>query len=74
MSNDRKNQLIQAYNDEGEEIGLFRITGNNCPLDHLETVISEYFVSIEETNEDNADLGLFRWGIERVYIDHEINI
>lgn len=71
---DRTNQLIQAYNKEGEQIGLFRITGNNCPLDHIEEVIKNYFRDIEDTTEDNADLGLFRWGIERVYVDHEVNI
>jgi len=71
--NDRTNQLIQAYDSQGEQIGLFRITGNNCPLDHLQIVLKEYFEEIEE-DANNADLNLFRWGIERVYIDHEINI
>lgn len=68
---DRTNKLIQAYDVQEEQIGLFRITGNNCPEDYLETVIKEYF---EYDDENNGDLHLFRWGLERVYIDYEITI
>lgn len=70
---DRTNQLIQAY-DKGNQIGLFRITENACPTDHLETVIKDYFRALKDTTELNADLGLFIWGIERVYVDYEVNI
>jgi SpoVK/Ycf46/Vps4 family AAA+-type ATPase len=69
----KTNLLIQAYNEENEEIGLFRFTGNNCPEDYVSEVIKEYFELFEE-DEDNADLHLFRWGIERVYIDYEVVI
>ena len=70
---DRTNLLIQAYNKGNEKIGLFRFTGNNCPEGYLDDVIEEYFQLMEE-DEDNADLHLFRWGIERVYIDYEVTI
>lgn len=70
---DMTNKLIQAYDRENETIGLFRITGNNCPEDHINTVIEEYFDEVDE-DEDNADLNLMRWGIERVYIDYEVVI
>lgn len=71
---DRTNQLIQCYNEEGDQIGLFKITGNNCPSDHLPIVLKEYFQQIEEEDEENADFHLFIWGVERVYVDYEINI
>jgi hypothetical protein len=68
---DRTDKLIQAYCIEEGQLGLFKITGNNCPEDYLETVIKEYF---EYDDEDNANLHLFRWGLERVYIDYEVTI
>jgi hypothetical protein len=66
---DKTNQLIQVYDNEGEEIGIFKFTGNNCPEDHLETVFKEYF---EYNDDENANMHLFRWGLERVYIEHEV--
>lgn len=67
--NDKTNKLIQAYDNEEGQIGLFRFTGNNCPEDYLETVIKEYY---EYNDEENANLHLFRWGLERVFIDFEV--
>lgn len=69
--NDKTNKLIQAYDDKNIGRGLFRFTGNNCPADHLETVIKEYF---EYDNVENANLHLFRWGLERMYIDFAVFI
>ena len=66
----RIGRLIQAFNKEGGTC-LFRIVENLCPEDHINKVIREYF---EEDDEDNANLHLMRWGIERVYIDYEVNI
>ena len=66
----RIGRLIQAFNKEGDA-GLFRIVENLCPEDHINKVIQEYF---ETYDEDNADLHLMRWGIERVYIDYEVNV
>ena len=71
---DRTGRLIQAYDKNAEEVGLFRITGNNCPIDHFEQVIREYFESLEQTDEENANLGLFRWGIERIFIYYSVDI
>lgn len=72
MSNIGK--IIQAYDLDGEIIGLFRVIDNSCPEDYFETVIKEYFEMIDE-NEDNAYLFLsLKWGIERIYIDYEITI
>jgi hypothetical protein len=68
MSNIGK--LIQAYDQEEGAVGLLKIVENLCPVDHINTVIKEYF----EHNEENADLHLMRWGIERVWITFEVNI
>lgn len=70
---DKTNQLIQVYDNEGEEIGIFKFTGNNCPEDHLETVLKEYF-ELEEENNGQSDILLMIWGLERVYIEHEVNL
>ena len=67
----RIGKLIQAYDQEEGNVGLFRIVENLCPEDHLDTVIQEYF-DFEE--DGNGDLYLLPWGIERVYIDYEVNI
>lgn len=67
----RIGRLIQAYDQEEGTVGLFRIIENLCPEDYLETVIEEYF---GYDDEDNAELHLMRWGIERVYIDYEVNV
>ena len=68
---DRTNQLIQAYNKEGEQIGLFRLTGTICPTDHIEEVIRDYFA---DTDEENAAFGLYKWGITRVHVEYTVNI
>ena len=67
----RIGKLIQAYDQEEGTVGLFRIVEHLCPEDHIDTVIQEYF---EIEDEDNQELHLMRWGIERVYIDYEVNI
>lgn len=66
----RIGRLIQAFNEDGEA-GLFRIVEDLCPEDHINKVIQEYF---EVEDEDDEDLHLMRWGIERVYIDYEVNV
>lgn len=65
----RIGRLIQAFNEYGGTC-LFRIVENLCPEDHIDKVIQEYF----EEDDNNADLHLMRWGIERVYIDYEVNV
>lgn len=67
----RIGKLIQAYDQEEGTVGLFRITEHLCPEDYIDTVIQEYF-DFEE--DGNGDLYLLPWGIERVYIDYEVNI
>ena len=71
---DRTNKLIQAYNENGVEIGLFRILGNNCPTNHFQEVINDYFNHMDNDDEENANLVLFRWGLERVFIDYSVNV
>ena len=73
-NNSRANQLIQAYDSDSKELGLFRIVGNNCPTDHFEEVIKDYFDLVNTLDDVNADLTLFKWGLERVYIDYEVNV
>lgn len=68
---DKTDQLIQVYNNEGEEIGIFKFTGNNCPEDYLQTVLRDYF---EYNDDENANMHLFTWGLQRVCIEHEIII
>ena len=70
---DKTNLLIQAYDKDNEQVGLFRFTGNNCPEDYVSEVIKDYFDLLEE-DEDNAELHLFHWGIERVYVNYEVVI
>ena len=67
----RIGKLIQAYDQEEGNVGLFRIVEHLCPEDHIDTVIQEYF---EMEDEDNQELHLMSWGIERVYVDYEVNI
>ena len=68
---DRTGKLIQAYNEEGEMLALFKFTGNNCTEDHLKTVLREYYAY---DNDENANLHLFRWGLERVAVEYEVFI
>ncbi len=70
---DKTNLLIQIYDENNEQVGLFRFIGNNCPEDYVDEVIKEYFELVDE-DENNADLHLFRWGIERVFVDYEVII
>ena len=69
---DKTNQLIKVYDTEGEQLGIFKFTGNNCPENHLETVFKEYF-ELEENN-GQSDVLLMIWGLERVYIEHKVNL
>jgi|AntDeeMinimDraft_6_1070357.scaffolds.fasta_scaffold50561_2 hypothetical protein len=59
---DRTGQLVKLKDRDA----IFQLTGNNCPLDHIKTVLSEYFETLNNTNQQNADLGLFCWGIKRI--------
>lgn len=69
MSNIGK--IIQVYDNQEGEVGLFKFLTDQASEEHLEHIFKEYF----EMDEDDADLFLnITWGIERVYIDFEVNI
>ena len=73
-NNSRANQLIQAYDSDSKELDLFRIVGDNFPTGQFEEVIKDYFDLVNRLDDVSADLTLFKWGLERVYVDYEVNI
>jgi len=68
---DNINKLIEVHRADYTGTHIFKITGNNCPIDYLKTVIEEYF-NFSDIN--NATLHLVIWGLEKVEIEYRCYI
>lgn len=58
----------------GENEALFDVSGKTCNDEDLQEIFQEWFNLTSEDKDDQAELHLMRWGIERVYIEETVHV
>ncbi len=62
-------KLIQIYDQDGEQAGLYNVSETHCPDDQLQTAFNEAF----ETEDPDEEL-YEKWGIVRCFVESEIYV